>query len=378
MDVRPEWDKAERPERPEQAGQQDYPQYPTYHDYPPQPGHWGNSARPEAASDTWQSGWGNVPPPPPEHAAPTTPNQPPAPSAPPTPPTTQGNLPARHLAPYVPYIAEQRAAQQASEAMHPPYAPAEMPSRAGQTGRREAAGCASVLAVLAVAAKFALPFLSAVVSLVAYGLLFGWQFGLGIVVLLFIHEMGHYVIIRAKGLPASWPVFIPLLGAFVAMRRMPLNVRDEAEIAIAGPFAGAMASAACFWLYQVTGIPVLLPLAYFSFLINLLNLVPVSPLDGGRIVGAISRWIWPIGLVLMALAFFYTHSILLLILLWLGFWETINRFRVMSTGNPYYHIPLLTRAYITVFYFGLAAALAIGMFAAEGMMAFQSSPLFGG
>ncbi len=91
----------------------------------------------------------------------------------------------------------------------------------------------------------------------------------------------------------------------------------------------------------------LLPLAYFSFLINLLNLMPVSPLDGGRIVGAISRWIWPIGLALMGFAFLYTHSVLLLILLWLGFMETISRFRVMSAGGTYYRIPLLSRAYVT-------------------------------
>jgi Zn-dependent protease len=236
-----------------------------------------------------------------------------------------------------------------------------------------------VLSKLAVAGKVLLPVLSAVASLAAYAWLFGWQFGLGILVLLFAHEMGHYVIIRAKGIPASWPVFIPLLGAYVMMRRMPVNARDEAEIAIAGPFAGAMASALCFWLYHVTGLTVLLPLAYLSFLINLLNLIPVSPLDGGRIVGAISRWIWPIGLVLLGIAFLYTHSILLIILLWLGFLETISRFRMASVAGSYYRIPLLSRAYITIFYFGLAAALAIGMFATEGIMAAQTGQsLFGG
>lgn len=320
----------------------------------------------------WDSAWGTIPPPPAEHAAPETTPRP-------------GGPPARHLAPYVPYIAEQRAAQQAEDARNTPYGSADGQPRTQPVGRKDAAGCASgaaiiaVLSKVAVAGKVLLPFLSAVVSLIAYAALFGWKFGLGIIVLLFAHEMGHYIVIRAKGIPASWPVFIPLLGAYVAMRRMPVNVRDEAEIAIAGPFAGAMASALCLWLYHVTGVPILLPLAYLSFLINLLNLVPVSPLDGGRIVGAISRWIWPIGLVAMGVAFFYTHSILLLVLLWLGFMETVSRFRVMSAGTLYYKIPLLSRAYVTIFYFGLAAALAIGMFATEGMMAAQMSrPLFGG
>jgi Zn-dependent protease len=338
-----------------------------------------DAEQPRTGIDPWQNGWGTIPPPPPEHASPESPAQ-------------SSGPPSRHLASYVPYIAEQRAAQQAQQAqetMNTPYPPygqtdsSATPHNA-PTGRKDAAGCASGAAVLAVLSKVAvvgkvlLPFLSAVVSLAAYALLFGWRFGLGFLVLLFAHEMGHYIVIRAKGLPASWPVFIPLLGAYVAMRRMPVNVRDEAEIAIAGPFAGALASAACLWLYQVTGITVLLPLSYFSFFINLVNLIPVSPLDGGRIVGAISRWIWPVGLVLMGIAFFYTHSILLLVLLWLGLLETIRRFRIMASGDPYYKVPLLARAYVTAFYFGLAAALAIGMFAAEGLMVAHASPsLFG-
>jgi len=328
----------------------------------------------ESVNYPWNSEWETIPPPPPEHTAPPS-------SAPAQPAAT----PARHLAPYVPYIAEHRAAQQATEAASAPQTSADGAPHSAPIGRKDAAGCASGAAIVAVLSKVALagkvllPFLSAIASLAAYALLFGWQFGLGILVLLFAHEMGHYIIIRAKGIPASWPVFIPLLGAYVAMRRMPANVRDEAEIAIAGPFAGAMASALCFWLYQVTGLDILLPLAYFSFLINLLNLVPVSPLDGGRIVAAISRWIWPIGLVAMGVAFVYTHSILLLILLWLGFMETISRFRSMSPGNVYYRIPLLSRAYVTIFYFGLAAALAIGMFATEGLMiARAGQPIFGG
>lgn len=357
MDVRPEWNEPEQPEQSEQP------------------------TRPQSGDDVWSSGWGTVSPSP-EYPAPSAPSTPAQPARP-------GEPPVRHLASYVPYIAEQRAAQQAQQAQQALQAtasPTDAPARGGSAGRSEAAGCASGAAILALLSKLAvvgkimLPFLSAVASLITYAWLFGWQLGVGILALLFIHEMGHYVIIRAKRLPASWPVFIPMLGAYVVMRRMPLNVRDEAEIAIAGPFAGAMASALCFWLYHVTGLMVLLPLAYFSFLINLLNLIPVSPLDGGRIVGAISRWIWPIGLAAMVIAFLYTHNILLLLLLWLGFFESVRRFRQAASGDPYYKIPLLSRAYVTVFYFGLAAALAIGMFATEGLLAAQLAgrSLFGG
>ncbi len=245
---------------------------------------------------------------------------------------------------------------------------------ASVAGRPEAAGCASgaallaVLSKIAIAGKFLLPFVSALASLAAYALLFGWQFGAGILVLLLVHEMGHYVVLRAKGIPASLPVFIPLLGAYVAMRRMPPSVRDEAEIAVAGPFVGALAGAVCFSLYQVTHVSLFLPLAWFSFFLNLLNLIPVSPLDGGRIVAAISRWIWPLGLAVVIIAFFYTGSILLLILAWLGLLQTIQRFRLSPAMGSYYHVPFLSRAYVTILYFGLAGALAIGMVASQQLM----------
>lgn len=152
------------------------------------------------------------------------------------------------------------------------------------------------------------------------------------------------------------------------MKRMPANVRDEAEIAIAGPLVGTLAGVACFALYQHTQVTILLPLAYFSFLLNLLNLIPVSPLDGGRIVGAISRWIWPVGLVAIALAYLSTQNILLLLLLWLGLMQTVTMFRLAPRMKAYYAIPLLTRAYVSVMYFAMAAVLALGMVASQQLM----------
>lgn len=229
-----------------------------------------------------------------------------------------------------------------------------------------AAGSAAVavLTKIGLVLKVALPFLSVIASFAAYALLWGWQFAAGILALLFIHEMGHFAVIRAKGLPASLPVFIPLLGAYVAMKRMPQSVRDEAEIAIAGPLAGALAGLACVLLYQQTGLRILLVLAYFDFLINLLNLLPVSPLDGGRIVAAISRWIWPLGLALLVGAFFLTHSLIIALLVVLGVGQTISRFREAGR-NPYYRMPWIQRAYITAAYFGLAGCLALGMYAVQ-------------
>ncbi len=215
-----------------------------------------------------------------------------------------------------------------------------------------------------------LSFGSALLSFALYTLWRDWQFGLGLVLLLLVHEMGHFIVIRAKGLPASLPVFIPFLGAYVTMRRMPQSARDEAEIALAGPLAGALAGAVCFLVYLEIGEPeghTLLFLAYVSFFINLLNLIPVSPLDGGHIVGAISRWLWPLGLVLLAAALYYTQNLLLLLLGWLWFSQTIARFRV-SRNQPYYALRLPARLYISALYFGLAIGLALAFYLTQGLL----------
>ena len=227
---------------------------------------------------------------------------------------------------------------------------------------------------LSLLAKFGIPLVSALASLGVYAALFGWQFGVGLLVLLFVHEMGHAVVIRAKGIPASLPVFVPLLGAAVIMRRMPHNSRDEAEIAIAGPLVGALAGAACFWLYMQTGGHLWLALAYFSFLLNLFNLIPVSPLDGGRVAGAISKWVWPLGLVLIGVLFFYTQSILLLVVGWLGLIQTISRFRNAAALDAYYQMPLISRVWITLLYFALAALLAFAMLYTQHLLAASSTP----
>jgi Zn-dependent protease len=211
------------------------------------------------------------------------------------------------------------------------------------------------------------PIISAVVSFAVYALLLGWQFGLGFMALLLVHEMGHFVVIRAKGLPAGLPIFIPLLGAFVTMRRAPQGVRDEAEIALAGPLAGTIGGLICLVAYWQTGMSVLLPLAYFSFYINLLNLIPVGPLDGARITAAISKWIWPIGLLGVGIAAWYTHGILLIVLGVFGVFQLFARFGEAGKSQ-YYRIGAGARIYVTLLYFGLAAVLAYGTFALQPLM----------
>src|SRR2546426_970528 len=120
--------------------------------------------------------------------------------------------------------------------------------------------------LLSVFLKFGWAGISAIVSIVVYSYIFGWQFAVGLVALLFIHEMGHALVMKLKGIPVGGMIFIPMLGAAVLMRQMPKNAKDEAEVGIAGPIAGAIASSVCLLLaLQSPHIPTIwAPLVYFG------------------------------------------------------------------------------------------------------------------
>lgn len=228
----------------------------------------------------------------------------------------------------------------------------------------------SKLKFLLLFAKFSKVGLTAVtmlVSVVAYASLWGigWAAAIGFVVLLFIHEMGHWVMMRLKGVPASAPIFIPFLGAVISMRSMPRSVKDEAEIGIAGPIAGTAAALACVGLGSLYPGQHLWPLlGAIGLFLNLFNLLPVSPLDGGRIAAAISRWLWIVGLVgLIALFVKWQNPFLLLIGL-IGGIETIARFRgrYAPTSRPgYYDISAWQRVTMGALYFGLIGVIAVAL-----------------
>ncbi len=213
---------------------------------------------------------------------------------------------------------------------------------------------------------------SAGVSIVAWSVFFrSAALGLGIVLLTLVHELGHYAVIKAKGLPAKLPIFIPLLGAFVNMLKLPENVLDEAEIAIAGPIAGAAASAVCLVVFEYTNVQLWLILAYFGFFINALNLAPINPLDGGRIAGAINRWLWPIGVVVTGWLFYTSHYNLLYgAILLLGILELVLNFS-NARKDPYYQISAFARSIMTISYVGLIILLIYGIFFTQSMLPFR-------
>jgi Zn-dependent protease len=216
---------------------------------------------------------------------------------------------------------------------------------------------------------------SALFSVIVYSLIFGWQFAVGLVLLLFVHEMGHATVMKLKGIPIGGMIFIPLLGAAVIMKQMPKNAKDEAEVGIAGPIAGAIAAMVCLAAARVYPDSVWAPLAYFGFFINLFNLIPIVPFDGGRVLGAIDRRIWIIGFLgLIAFQIWSwingNHSLFLLLFVVLAASQLWTRRSRPNTpeDRAYYDVPIAERIILGLAYFGLAAVLVLGMTISHGLM----------
>jgi len=264
----------------------------------------------------------------------------------------------------------------APEAPAPEPEPAFERRAAGPVRRRLSAIGAAILALLA---KFKtvlllLPKLklfastgTILVSLAAYALLWGWPFAAGFIALLFVHEMGHVIALRREGLKASAPMFIPFLGAVIAARSLGENALAEARVGLAGPILGSIGSAACILVWHATGNDLWGALAFTGFFLNLFNLLPVVPLDGGRAMAAMAPWMWFVGFAAMIpLAIIFPNPIILLILVFAGF-ETYKRWRQRRSGGlaqeAYYRVRPLDRALVAGVYLSLVALLVVGMHA---------------
>jgi Zn-dependent protease len=143
-------------------------------------------------------------------------------------------------------------------------------------------------------------------SLGVYVLFYGWRMAIIIIFALLVHELGHYIAFRNYGLKVSLPVFVPLLGAYTAGER-PENLEDDAYIALAGPLIGLIFAAGCYWIGATTHDPFWMAAAYVSAFLNLFNMIPTPPFDGGHIIGALSPAIWIGGFALFIAAAIYFH-----------------------------------------------------------------------
>jgi Zn-dependent protease len=201
------------------------------------------------------------------------------------------------------------------------------------------------------------------VSIAAYALLWGFPFALGFVLLLLLHEMGHVIQLRREGVEASAPMFIPFLGAVISAKSMGDDAAAEARVGLAGPILGTIATLVPLAIWLATGEEFWQALAFIGFFLNLFNLLPVLPLDGGRAMAALSPWAWWLGYAgLVGLTFAFPNPIMLLILLFGGM-ESWRRFKARNTpeSQAYHNIPTRTRALVAITYLGLAALLAVGI-----------------
>jgi Zn-dependent protease len=206
---------------------------------------------------------------------------------------------------------------------------------------------------------------SMLVSVAAYSLIWGWKFALGFVLLLLVHELGHVIQLRREGIPASAPMFIPFLGAVVAAKSLGDNALAEARVGLAGPVLGSLGAALLIPVWQATGDEFWAALAFTGLFLNLFNLLPVVPLDGGRAMAAMAPWMWGVGLAAMvALAIAFPNPIILIILLFAGM-ETWRRWKARRAGGEaeaaYYRVAPRHRLAVAAVYLGLIAVLVIGM-----------------
>ena len=252
------------------------------------------------------------------------------------------------------------------------YEPIQPERRWRDLGRRALAPLAALAALLAKFKALALALFklkifatsgSMLVSVAAYAWLWGWKFAVGFVALLFVHELGHVLELRRQGVPASAPLFIPFLGAVVGMKQMPANAWREARVALAGPILGSIA-AIPFWIAGAAlDSSLLTALAFTGFFLNLFNLVPVVPLDGGRAVAALSPLLWAVGLAMLVALVLVWHNPIGLVILLLGGFELWRRWRERKDPDKaaYYRVLPWQRAAVAVTYVGLAAALLVAM-----------------
>ena len=202
---------------------------------------------------------------------------------------------------------------------------------------------------------------SMLVSIGAYTLIWGWKFAVGFVLLILVHELGHVLQARREGLDASAPLFIPFLGAAIALKELPKDAGVEARVGLAGPIIGTLGTCVAVAIWQITGEELFQALAFVGFFLNLFNLAPVWQLDGGRMISAIHPYLWIPGLAGLAVLLWFFPSPILIIVVFLGALQAFGWWR--NRGAPenqrYFAISRGKRTLAGVIYLGLVIALGV-------------------
>ncbi|HET6789535.1 MAG TPA: site-2 protease family protein [Aquabacterium sp.] len=202
------------------------------------------------------------------------------------------------------------------------------------------------------------------ISLVVYGWMFGWRYAAGFIALLFLHEMGHYLAARQRGLDVGAPTFIPFLGAWIEMKQLPHNAETEAWVGLGGPLIGSIGALACYLVAANAGPDMLwlLAVSYAGFFLNLFNLIPISPLDGGRITAVLSPRIWLLGAPVLVGVFMLNPSPVLILVALMAAPQLMKawRYRADDPANAiYYQTTLQEKISYSTAYLGLLIFLSV-------------------
>jgi Zn-dependent protease len=207
------------------------------------------------------------------------------------------------------------------------------------------------------AAQYAVAGGSFVVTIAAYTTQWPLAVVIGFVVITLIHEIGHAIAIRAKGLRAGFMVFIPFVGGAVTLKGQPRTAYDDAIIGLAGPFAGTLASLACLQIYKWIHDPLWLLIAFLGFGLNLINLLPIGMLDGGRISAAITKWMWVFGGAALVYKVWDQPNPLTILILVLAAFQVYASLDREQTDAHFYEVTVMQRTAIAVLYFSLVIFL---------------------
>lgn len=194
-------------------------------------------------------------------------------------------------------------------------------------------------------------------SMWVYARYFGWPFAVGLVMLIFIHECGHALAAVLRGIKVRGMMFIPFMGGVVSTGH-GRSLGEDAFIGIMGPVVGSIAAAACVGIYFATGAPVWMALAQWGFFVNLINLAPIPPLDGGWIAPLFSAKLFFVGLVVVALVW---HNPIIWILIVLSIPRMLSYWKADPKSQPYFKVSARERWVYGVSYVALASVLGICM-----------------
>ena len=201
------------------------------------------------------------------------------------------------------------------------------------------------------------------ISIFTYALFYGWRYAVGLVGLIFVHEMGHYIAAKKSNLNVGAPCFIPFVGAWINLKEQPMNAEVEAYVSIAGPILGSVGAFVCYLIAHMIGSNALLAIAYAGFMLNLFNLIPISPLDGGRIVSVISPRIWLVGIPILAGLFIFQPSPLLLMIGIFAIPQAISAFKQRNIeSTQYYRASRQVRLNYSFQYLLLVATLSLAAY----------------